>query len=240
MSQRRDLLIERYAEHYKRVSYSIDPHTIDPRHLQSMQLMYGDFVTGLPPGSKVLDLGCGTGFLLNWLSQQPGIVPVGVDSSVTQVEIAMQKLQGIEISCKDGLDYLREHPDTFSGIFCINVLEHIPGKDLCLEWVEAARAALYPGGFFLCSIPNAANLTGSYGRYIDLTHEQSFTTPSILQLLEAGGLQDCRIVPIRSTHLSGRLRLVVEALLHKILFRICGRGLEQVFTKDICAIGFRR
>jgi SAM-dependent methyltransferase len=240
MSYLRDRLIEQYAEFYARVNSNIDPRSVKPRYQKTMQLMYGDLVSSLPSGSKVLDLGCGTGFLLNWLSQQPGIVPVGVDSSKSQSEIARRSLPGMEIYCRDGLDFLREHPDTFSGIFCTDLLEHIPGKDLCLEWVEAAASALKSGGFFYCRVPNAANLTGSYSRYMDLTHERSFTSTSLLQLLEASGLQNCRIMPIRTAHLSGRLRLLIEAVLHRTIFLICGRGMERVFTSNVCAVGFKK
>lgn len=241
MSQLRDRLIEEYAEHYARVnSTNIDPQAVEPTHFQNMQLMYGPLVASLPLGSKILDLGCGTGFLLNWLSKQPGIVPAGVDSSRSQVEIARQGLPGIEISCRDGLGYLQAHPNTFSGIFCTDLLEHIPGKDLCFEWVEAAASALKPGGFFYCRVPNSANLTGSYSRYEDLTHERSFTSTSLLQLLEASSLQDCRIMPIRAAHLSGRVRLAVEQLLHRKIFLICGRGSERVFTFNVCAVGFKK
>ena len=89
----------------------------------------------------------------------------------------------------DGLEYLRSNRDSFDGIFCTDVLEHIPGTANCIEWVQAAHNALRPGGFFVCRCPNAANLTAGFSRYIDLTHERSFTDVSMLQLLEAGDLQ---------------------------------------------------
>lgn len=240
MSQLRDLMIEQYADHYARINSVANPTQIPLRTLKSMQLMYGDLITPLPAGSKVLDLGCGAGFLLYWLSQQPGIVPVGIDSSVTQVEVARSNLPDIEINCGDGIDYLQKHPNQFSGIFCTDVLEHIPDLDLCLKWVQAAQASLQPGGFFFCRVPNAANLTGCHARYMDLTHERSFTSSSLLQFLEVSGLQNCQIKPIRAAHLTGRLRLLVEKLLHKSIFLICGRGMEQVFTYDICAVGFKK
>lgn len=240
MNQLRNLVIEQYAEHYSRINSVTNPTQIPSSTLNSMQLIYGDLIAPLSVGSKVLDLGCGTGFLLYWLSLQPGIIPVGIDSSRTQVEVARQSLPDIEINYGDGLDYLQNHSNEFSGIFCTDVLEHIPGQDLCLKWVQTVQIALQPGGFFFCRVPNAANLTGSYSRYMDLTHERSFTSSSLLQFLEVTGLQNCQIKPIRAAHLSGRIRLVVEQLLHKSIFLICGRGKEQVFTSNVCAVGFKR
>jgi SAM-dependent methyltransferase len=239
MSRLHDSLIEHYAEHYENVNVYTDPTALSRRDDRNMQLRYGAFIKDLPPGSRVLDLGCGTGFILYWLSQQPGIEPVGVDRSTSQVDFAREKLPNIEIVCDDGLHYLREHPETFAGIFCNDVLEHIPDDDL-LDWVEAAVAALQPGGFFFCRVPNAANITASHARYMDLTHERLFTSTSLRQLIELVGLHDCRIVPIRSAHLAGRIRLTLEHLLHRAIFRLVGSGLERVFTTNVCAVGFRK
>jgi 2-polyprenyl-3-methyl-5-hydroxy-6-metoxy-1,4-benzoquinol methylase len=154
-------LVETYAEHFARLNAKIDPRMWTDQDFGPMTATYGDLIAALPVGSKVLDLGCGTGATLAWLSKFPGLVPLGVDASPTQVEIARCALPGVQIECSDGLSYLRRHPQTFNGIICTDVLEHIPGDDLCLEWVEAARDALVPGGLFLCRMPNAANLAGS-------------------------------------------------------------------------------
>lgn len=241
MSRIRDIAIERYAEHYARVNSNINPITaISPRQLQGLNLEYGALIASLPAGSKVLDLGCGTGFLLHWLSKQPSIVPYGVDGSASQVAIAHVSLPNIEISCADGLEYLRQHPNTFTAIFCMDVLEHLPSLDLCMEWIQAAQAALVPGGCFFCRVPNGANLTGSYSRYMDLTHERLFTSTSLLQLLELSSLQECAIVPIDSGRLVRRARLAVEHLLHRIIFLICAHPMERVFTSNVCAIGYRK
>ena len=111
--------------------------------------------------------------------------------------------------------------------------------DLCIEWVQTARAALRPGGFFVCRGPNGANLTASYSRYIDLTHERIFTEVSILQLLEAGGLSGGRVLPIRAGSLGGRTRIAVEAGLHRMIYRLCGQGQVHHFTYNVCAVGYR-
>ena len=204
------------------------------------QRTFGPVLDGVKKGARVLDVGCGVGFLLNWLSRQPGIVAVGTDASPTQLEIARRNLPTVDFTCADGLDYLRSNPDSFDGIFCTDVLEHIPGTDLCIEWVQAARAALRPDGFFVCRGPNGANLTAGYSRYIDLTHERIFTEVSILQLLEAGGLKDTRVLPIQTGSFSGGMRQAIETLLHRLIFRICGQGKVRHFTYNVCAVGYRR
>ncbi|MGH2414394.1 MAG: class I SAM-dependent methyltransferase, partial [Microcystaceae cyanobacterium] len=237
----RDIAIQQYVNHYARVNSNVNPlKAVGPRQLKNLDLMYGDLLASLPNNSKVLDLGCGTGFLLYWLSTHQGIVPLGVDGSPTQVEVAKQSLPSIDISCQDGLEYLRKHPNTFAGIFCTDVLETIPDLDLCLEWIEAARSALQPGGFFCCRVTNTANLAWGYTLGLDIMCARAFTSVSILQFLEVGSLQNCYILPTRSAHISGRLRLKIEELLHRVIFLICGKALERSFTSSICAVGFKK
>lgn len=235
------ILTERYAQQYAQVNATIVPSEIRKAALQTMQLMYGEFVASLPSGSKVLDVGCGSGILLQWLSKQSGIVPIGIDCSPTQIQAAKRGLPPeIELTCVDGLAYLQNYVEAFDGIFCMDVLEHLPDEDTCLAWIESALQALRSNGFFICRAPNAANLTASYSRYMDLTHQRMFTRTSLLQLLEAGGLRDCRVIPVQAGHLTGRVRLKGEHILHKLIFLVCGRGLESVFTSNVCMIGVKK
>lgn len=238
MSSLHDNLIENYAEHYAQVNNdNIDPTKIDPYMLNNMESTYGCLLSSLPEGSKILDLGCGTGFLLKWLSMHPKIVPVGVDGSPTQVAIAQDKLSDIDIICADGLEFLRSYQSTFAGIFCIDVLEHMIDDDTCLEWVQAAKDSLIPGGFFCCRTPNAASMISTYCRYMDMTHKRSFSSHSMLQLLRAAGLKDNRILPVRSTYFRGWLRLKIERAFHKAIFRVCGHSAEDNYSMNLCAVG---
>jgi 2-polyprenyl-3-methyl-5-hydroxy-6-metoxy-1,4-benzoquinol methylase len=239
MGRLRDTLIERYAEHYAAANDQVDPRRTSARELQGRSATLGSLLCGLPDPSRILDLGCGTGKLMYWLEQQPGIVPAGVDLSASQIEVARRGLPEFEIACENGLDYLRRYPNTFRGIFCMDLLEHIPDEDECLEWVETAREALLPGGFFCCRSPNAASLISNHSRYLDLTHVRCFTRTSMLALLDAAGLADCRVVPIRTGHALGHLRQRLDTLLHRLVFRLAGRPTETVFTSNICAVGFR-
>jgi 2-polyprenyl-3-methyl-5-hydroxy-6-metoxy-1,4-benzoquinol methylase len=240
MGSQRGQLVEDYAKHFARLNETLDTGRMTDTDFRSLSRTFGGPMQRLRPGDRVLDLGCGTGFLLNWIRQQPGVIAIGVDGSPTQLEIARRNLPDVEFNCADGLEYLRQHEESFDGIFCTDVLEHVPGTDSCIEWVQAARAALRPGGFFVCRGPNAANLCGNYSRYIDLTHERSFTEKSILQLLEAGGLEDFRVLPIYAGTFTGRFRQLVEKWLHRLAFRICGHGGLTEFSNNVCAVGFRR
>lgn len=239
MSRLTEKLLEHYGAHYRRGNASsADPRDLSARTRRANDETFGELVDRLAPGSSVLDLGCGTGLLLAWLSSRPGLQVSGVDASPEQAAAASACLPHIPVECSDGLKYLEAREGAFDAIFCLDVLEHV-ARDVLLEWVEAAWRALKPGGLFVCRGPNAANLTASYVRYLDLTHERCFTAGSLIQLLEAGGFSGPRHVPIRTGHLSGEVRLALESAVHRAVFRLCGRGLERVFTNNVMVVGFR-
>lgn len=239
MGRLHDLMYERYLRSWSLDLKNIDPTSVNPKDWKYMQAAYGSLVSSLPDDSRVLDLGCGTGGLLYWLSKQPDIQPVGIDLSPSMVEVINKYIPDAEAYCGDGLEFLREHPETFNGIFCKDVLEHLPDEDTCLEWIETALKALVPGGFFYCRVPNAANFTSNQLLYNDLTHHRCFARKSLLMLLEVGGFSECAVIPVRPIEISDNIRLCIESFMHKVIYRICGNSSERVFTRCISAVGFK-
>ncbi len=234
----RDVLLKQYASHYSRVnSSSIDKIEIKKKNITAFKAMYGKYLAVLPVGSCVLDAGCGTGILIKNLLEFPNINIYGVDISENQVEIARKNIPEAEITCEDALGYLHKNKNKFSGIFCTDVIEHLETKDDCFEFTTSLYDSLTPDGFCVIRVPNAANLTGGYSRYMDLTHERAFTRTSLIQLMEAAGFQDIQPVLIIAKHLTGKIRLILEKLFHLIIFRLCGRDLEYIFTSNIIVAG---
>ena len=236
MSNRlRDKLFQDYAAHYKRVNRSVID--VSGKSHDSFAAMYGRYLAALPQGSLVLDAGCGTGLLLKHLSAFKNVKTAGVDVSQSQIDIARAVLPDVELICADALAYLKTHKKSFSGIFCMDVVEHLLTDDDCFDFAEALCGALIPGGFCVIRAPNAANMTGNYSRYIDLTHQRCFTRASLLQLMAAAGFHNCGVIPVVSSHFTGKVRLGIEHVIHRALFLICGRGLEYIFTNNVICIG---
>ena len=239
-----DLRHEAYAvydKHWARVlgGKQNDARYVWRRTLRSLERTHGVLMRTLPSGARVLDLGCGSGTLLRWLSEyHPHITPVGVDVSPAQIETLKRALPGVEVHTGDGLEFLRDHPREFSGIFCFHVLEHLQDAVL-LQWINAIYEALQPGGFFCCRTPNAANITGIYHRYHDLTHTRIFASHSILQLMDLGGFVEARVVPIKPGWVVARLRALLEQIVHRMIFWLAGDPFEHHFSPEICAVGYR-
>ena len=130
-------------------------------HLQSrIALVLETIERHAKPGGRVLDIGCGTGFLLERLAER-GFSGVGVDLSPESVEIAQARLVELGVAerlrVETGSAY--EPPDgPFDLVTITDVLEHLEDPRACLA---AARDRLAPGGIVVVSTPNRRSLHGA-------------------------------------------------------------------------------
>jgi len=130
-------------------------------HLQSrMSLVMDTIARYSAPGGRVLDVGCGTGFLLDELARR-GYSGVGVDLSPDSVEIAKERLEELGVADKltaiVGSAY--EPPEgPFDLITLTDVLEHLEDPRKCLK---ALREQLSPNGLLVISTPNRRSLPGA-------------------------------------------------------------------------------
>ena len=101
----------------------------------------------LPAGARVLDVGCGVGATVEFLSRERGHVAFGVDASYLLLKEGMKE--------KPNLGLLQASAETlpfpdrcFSALFCECVLSLLPDPVSALK--EFARV-LNPGGFLILS-----------------------------------------------------------------------------------------
>ena len=231
-----EALLENYNDHYKRVNGETNPAKSQRKRQVTNDLQYGPYVRDLKPESKVLDLGCGTGFLLHWLTKFENIKLFGVDASISQAEVAAKALPRVEIKCQDGLEYLQNHQNEFDVIFSTDLLEHLGNNEVCLKWMHAVHASLKPNGTFVCRTPNGANLLGYYTLNHDLTHQRSFSKLSMLQLFEASGFSDCDIKPTKSRTPLGKIRQILEKNLHRFFYLVCGAKMNMPVSRHIIGV----
>jgi 2-polyprenyl-6-hydroxyphenyl methylase/3-demethylubiquinone-9 3-methyltransferase len=134
-------------------------------HLQSRMALVLETIDALvhvPAGEppRVLDVGCGTGFLLERLAER-GFSGVGIDLSPESVEHALRRLAEIgaagRLTAEVGSAY--EPPaGPFDLIALTDVLEHLEDPRACLR---ALRERLAPGGLLVVSTPNRRSLPGA-------------------------------------------------------------------------------
>lgn len=149
----------------------------------------------LSSGSRLLDLGCGTGFLLK-VAAERRLEPYGIDVNTFGIEQARQTVPEAQVHCGtladapfDGLP--------FDSIFMIDMIEHVrdPVKELTL-----AVERLNTGGILVISTPRIDHFHRRWMRWSWWHYKQEhltyFSLAGLKTLMERSGL---RVVRTRST-----------------------------------------
>ena len=131
------------------------------------------------------------GFALESLRQLGYLHLEGFDTDKNQVALA-QKGGLPVVWAENPLSFLAERAGSKDLILCLDVLEHVP-KTGQLAFASAIRQALKPGGRAILTVPNASSALASRWRYIDYTHETSFTEHSIDFLLFNSGFSKIQV-----------------------------------------------
>jgi len=182
---------------YRRAGYAqknIEGEASTRSRMENYQSEFGDL---LPENrdARILDIGCGSGFLLDFLCRRGYRNISGVDTSSEQVEFARK--QGINVVQADANEYLKNSKDKFDIIFMTDVVEHL-GKQEVFDIFLNIRDALNVGGKFVIRTINASSIYSPTSRYIDFTHELSFTEHSLRQILYSIGFD---VVHIKDNHI---------------------------------------
>jgi len=135
--------------------------------------------------SRVIDLGCGRGEMLQMLAER-GADVLGVDLDAEALEACREK--GLAVERADLYEFLSRQPDaSCDGLFCAHVVEHLPALRL-QELADLAFAKLRPGGVFALETPNPGCLAIFAGDfYLDPTHEKPVPAARLHFHLEEAG-----------------------------------------------------
>lgn len=140
---------------------------------------------------SILDVGCGTGLGMEALKSLGYENVQGLDINTKQVDAAQKK--GLIAHCvKKTSAWIEGLENSLDFVVATDVLEHMDAQER-EEVLTAIRGKLKTGGHFLCTVPNANSSMASRWRYIDLTHQISFTESSLRTLLQSGGFQEFTI-----------------------------------------------
>ena len=146
-----DAETDRQFEFFDRFTPSYDDRRVD---------FMIDELTRLGPGARVIDLGCGDGSVLRYLSGRvPDLEVVGVDPSPNYVERG--RADGLDVRTGSILDPdLRDEVgDGYDAVLVVAVLHHLVGRsrrqsrDFVRQALANAAGLLAPGGRLLIYEP---------------------------------------------------------------------------------------
>ena len=140
--------------------------------------------------ARCLDLGCGSGLLLEALRNAGYSDLRGVDLGAQAIDIA--KGRGFQVVQTDLRDFLKESKDSFDLITAFDVVEHF-GKDEVIDVLKLIYDRVAPGGSIILQTPNAMSPWAANYRYHDITHEWIFDPHCITSILRLVGFVDVQI-----------------------------------------------
>ncbi len=143
---------------------------------------------------KVLDVGCGTGRLVQWL-QQHNFQAYGCDTAEKAVKIA-KKITNNKV-VKGSAQKLPFKTNSFDLITCISVVEHLTQKQVDMFLKEARRVLKKDGLIFLVT-PNYATplryiQKEKWFGYSDPTHINFYTPTSLKSILKNHSFQNIQL-----------------------------------------------
>ena len=126
-------------------------------HRQIRRTQATAFYLGITPEDFILDVGCGEGFVISHFLKAGYVV--GVDTSISSLLIAKQKLHelNIEFVCADACN-LPFRNNVFNKITMLEVLEHLPKKTQKKTCQEVDRI-LKKKGILVISVPYKEQIT---------------------------------------------------------------------------------
>jgi SAM-dependent methyltransferase len=152
------------------------------------------------PGTRVLNVGVGTGYLEALLMNR-AVEVFSLDPSAESIERLRREL-GMGDRAKTG--YSQDIPfeaERFDKVIMTEVLEHLQ-TDVLHATVDEVRRVLRPGGEFSGTVPYREDLTSNGvvcprcdAQFHRWGHEQTFDIGALVRLLEGHGLRIRRVYP---------------------------------------------
>ena len=155
--------------------------------IRSRQSSYVEMFRDAAP---VLDIGCGRGEFLALLAEA-GIEARGVDRDPEMV--AFCRASGLDVAQGDAVGFLSSLPDdSLGGLFCAQVVEHLPPARL-VELLHVAARRLRKDGVLIVETMNPLSLNALKNYFADLTHAQPIVAETLVFLTRDAGFRTAEV-----------------------------------------------
>jgi len=179
----------------------LDPLRYDG-HMDAPQEVARMLAELVPKGSRVLDVGCGTGSVSRIIEDTRGAQIIGIEPNSSRAAVARSR--GLEVHEEPFTPSILQRLEPFNVVMFADVLEHVVDPS---DLLKLSDRALLPGGRVIASVPNVAHWSVRVdllrGRFDyqpfgirDATHLRWFTEKTIRLLFESSGL---RIISLQHT-----------------------------------------
>ena len=233
----RSTFYELYVSHFKQ-GYSAMSESELAIQREWARHKYLPLLEGLAPDAPVLEIGCGPGYLLEFLRQSGFTRAEGIDLSQQQVDLATRR--GHKAQAADVFKFLEGKENRFDAIIAIDLFEHFSKEEL-MRLARAIQNALREGGILLVQTANGQGLFAPRIIHSDFTHMTMLTPGSMEQLLTLFSFSSFRFVESGPAPIGmrGKARVLawglIKAGLNLMLKIECGQSHDIWTSNMICA-----
>ena len=238
MKDFRKVLYARYVSTLKSEQLHRDERRVN-EFFRSYRHRFLPLLNDVPAEDPILELGCGPGYLMEFLRREGFKNIEGIDISQEQVRIA--KTQGLKAAVADAFKFLSRKRQSYSVIISIDFIEHFSKEEL-LKLLPLVNKALKKNGVFIVQTPNGQGLFPGQVIFGDLTHLTIFAEDSLRQILELSGFTNVQFketVPIPDT-LDGKVNFVlwksIRAVI-RLVRQIEAKNSSRLWTENMIAWG---
>jgi SAM-dependent methyltransferase len=132
---------------------------------------------------RALEIGCGPGRLMGPMSGHFAEIH-GVDISEEMIELARERLRSIpnaQLHVTPGSDLGMFADDSFDFAYSYTVFQHIPSRDVVLNYLRESRRVLKPGGILCCQLRGTPPLKTELERELETWTGCHFTRDEMLE-----------------------------------------------------------
>lgn len=240
MEDFRTTLYKKYQSSFKKYIDKMDPTDSDS-DVKYFRHKYLPLIEEFNLDAAILDLGCGTGIMMNYLSRAGYKNMEGVDISEEQIDVA--KNRGLNVSVDDAFHFL-DNCINYDIIFILDFIEHFTKAEI-LILMDKIFNRLKKGGAVIIRTPNGNGFNANKIIYGDLTHITIFNSNSLTQLLKFYNFETVEFfesgpIPKSVKGTVGFILWNVEKLFLNILRYVETGTTEKCLTKEFVCKAVKR
>jgi SAM-dependent methyltransferase len=152
--------------------------------------LYGEYISP-DKDSNILEIGCSFGWFLYYLNKKGCKNTFGIDSDPEKIDY-INRFGVCKAKNVDAFDFLKDKNDCYDLVVATYVLEHIP-RHRIFKFLNLIYESLKKEGRIIVTVPNMESMLNLRIRYLDFTHELSFTVSSLLYVLYHSNFDDLKI-----------------------------------------------
>ena len=167
------------VDEYERMYVLEDTYWWFQGRMRMIQTLLEHYMPESPRPGRVLDVGCGTGLMLQHLKHWE---PVGLDFSTLAMSFCRRR--GLDHLVAGDVVKLPIRSGSMDLILALDLIEHIERDDLM---IREFRRVLRPGGYLMATVPAHQKLWSDHD--VALHHYRRYSYTGFRRLLRSAGFQ---------------------------------------------------